>query len=102
MENQNNCPLCQRILIDGPFMNYHHLIPKTFKGKEVIPLHSICHAKIHSVFSERELYNYYHTVDRILENQDIQIFIKWVQNKDPNFYISHKQTNSRKNKRRKK
>ena len=51
------CPLCNREL-GTEWIDEHHLIPKTFKGKETITLHRICHEKIHSTFSERELYNY--------------------------------------------
>jgi hypothetical protein len=92
------CPLCKRPL--GNDHNKHHLIPKTFKGKETIDLHRICHNKIHSVFSERELKRYYHTIERLLENEEIQKFVKWLQNKHPDFYESHRDSGSRKEKRK--
>ena len=43
---------------------------------------------------------YYHTIERLLEHEEIQKFIKWVKNKDPEFYIKHKETKARKSKRR--
>jgi hypothetical protein len=92
------CPICDRPL--GSVWGEHHLIPKTFKGKEKVQIHKICHNKIHSVFTERELYNYYHTIERLLENEDIQNFIKWVSKKDPDFYLKTKDTNTRRRKRR--
>jgi len=92
------CPLCKRELDDTA--DEHHLIPKTFKGKETVWLHKVCHRKIHTVFSERELLNYYHTIERLLENADIVAFVKWLQNKPIDFYIKSKDTNDRKNKRR--
>jgi hypothetical protein len=95
-ENKNICSICKRLLVDDSSTNYHHLIPKKFKGKITIPLHKICHDKIHSVFSERQLFNYYHTVERILENDDMKIFINWIKNKEPDFYVTHRQTNQRK------
>ncbi len=91
------CSLCERPL--GTRWDNHHLIPKTFKGKETVPVHNICHRKIHSVFTERELNKYYHTIERLLENEDIVKFIKWVSKKDPDFYQKTKDTNRRKNKR---
>lgn len=94
----NICPLCQRELDEAA--DLHHLIPKTFKGKETVLLHKICHRKIHTVFSERELLHYYHTIERLLENEDIIIFVKWLKNKPNDFYISSKETNERKNKRK--
>lgn len=93
------CPLCQRelgeILIDE-----HHLIPKTFKGKDTISLHKICHQKIHTVFSERELLNHFHTVERIKENDHIRKFIKWVSSKPTDFFDVSKDSAQRKSKRR--
>lgn len=88
-ESEDACPLCSRNLVEGDSTNEHHLIPRTFKGKVKIRIHRICHNKIHSVFTDRELLNYYHTIDRLLENEEIQKFIKWVENKVPEFYSSN-------------
>jgi 5-methylcytosine-specific restriction endonuclease McrA len=93
------CPLCKRPL--GQInVDAHHLVPKTFKGKELVELHKICHRKIHATFTERELLHYYHTIDRLLENDHIQSFVKWVAKKDPSFYDGSKETAERKKKRR--
>jgi len=78
----------------------HHLVPKTFKGKVKIRLHRICHRKIHATLSERELYNHYNTVERLLEHEQIQTFVKWVQKKDPGFYDGSAETGERKGKRK--
>jgi hypothetical protein len=96
---KNNCPLCGREL--GIFVNRHHLIPNTFSGKETVKLHTVCHDMIHRTFTERELIKYYHTIDRILENEEIQKFIKWIGKKPIDFYIKIKDTRVRKNKRKK-
>jgi len=95
------CPICKRELIEGLSVNEHHLIPKTFGGKETISLHRVCHDKLHSTFSEREMSNYYHTIDRLMEHEEIRKFIKWVKKKDPEFYSKNKDTSSRRSKRRK-
>jgi len=92
----NICPLCKReMLNDGYSSNLHHLKPKCKKGKETVQLHKICHNKIHSVFTEKELLKYYHTIDRILEYPEMQDFVKWVETKPLKFYVSTKQ-NARK------
>ena len=94
MISENNisgiCPLCNRVLIDGDSINEHHLLPKSLKGKEKIPVHKICHQKIHSLFTERGLFNYYHTIERLKEHPEIRKFIKWVQKQDPEFYSRSK------------
>ncbi len=90
MDQPNNCPICKRPLPDKP--SKHHLIPKTFKGKEIVLLHKICHRQIHANFTERELLNHYHTIERILKNENIQKFVKWVKNKPPEFHVRTKNT----------
>jgi hypothetical protein len=93
------CGICGREL-GAVLIEDHHLVPKTFKGKITVPLHKICHQKLHTVFSERELFNYYHTEERIREHSEMQTFIKWVEKKDPAFYIKSKDTKERNGKRR--
>jgi hypothetical protein len=98
-EIKNICPLCSRAL--GTInVDEHHLIPKTFKGKDTVALHKICHRKIHATFSERELLNYYNTMERINENEQIRTFARWVAKKPPEYYDSSKETTDRKSKRR--
>lgn len=87
-------------MIAGKSIDEHHLIPKTFKGKETIALHRVCHEKCHTVFTEKEMRNYYHTIERLLEHSEIQKFVKWVHKYDPEFYTKNKDTQSRRNKRR--
>ena len=89
------CPLCQRPL--GNLVEGHHLIPKLKGGraKDLVDLHAICHRKIHSVFSESELAGYYNTIDRLLEHEDIQKFVRWVAKKDPDFHDPSKLSNRR-------
>lgn len=86
------CPLCGRPLFEGPSINEHHLLPKTYKGKETVLIHKICHSKIHSVFTERELYDHYHTPERLLSHPEIEKFVKWVRKKDPEFMDRNRAT----------
>lgn len=95
-----SCVICGREL-GSVRVSEHHLIPKTFKGKDTIRIHDICHSKIHSAITERELQHYYHTVERLLEHDEIQKFIKWVVNKDIAFYNKNDETKHRYGKRRK-
>lgn len=93
------CPLCNRELGDVN-IDEHHLIPKTFKGKETITLHKICHRKIHATFTERELAKRYSTIESIVQHPEIQKFIVWVQKKEPWFYDCSIESVERKKKRR--
>ena len=93
------CPLCNRELGDVN-IDEHHLIPKTFKGKETITLHKICHRKIHATFTERELAKRYSTIESIVQHPEIQKFIAWVQKKEPWFYDCSIESVERKKKRR--
>ncbi len=95
--DQQRCPLCGREL-GTVNVDRHHLIPKKFKGTEQFLIHKICHRKIHSAFTERELLQTFHTWEALRETEDIQAFIGWVAKKDPGFYTRTFSTNKKKNK----
>lgn len=83
--NEALCPLCLRELAEP--ISRHHLIPLSKGGKDTptVPMHKICQNKIHAVFTETELKNYYFTIERLLENEEIQKFVKWVKKKELSF-----------------
>jgi len=89
-------------------MEWHHLKPITFRSrtKEVhdrnnlILIHRMCHQKIHATFPEHDLLNFYHTVERIREHEEIIKFIKWVSKKPADYYDKNDDTKNRKRKRK--
>ncbi|MDB5959002.1 MAG: hypothetical protein JWP59_296 [Massilia sp.] len=85
--NEPHCPLCGRLL-GNINVDRHHLVPKSFKGKEQFLVHKICHRKIHSVFTERQLAQSFHTWEALRADPDIGAFIAWVARKPPAFYTS--------------
>lgn len=89
------CPLCTRIIDVNP--SDHHLIPVLKGGRrgEKVTLHVICHGKIHSVFTERQLAAHYNTIERLLEHEEIQKFVKWVKNKPTDFKDGSKKNNAK-------
>ncbi len=95
------CAICGRELGDE-LIQFHHLIPKTFKGTEGINIHAVCHKKLHATLTEREMLHVYHTVEKILEHPEIQKFVKWVSNKPLNFNDKVIETKHRYGKRRRK
>lgn len=103
------CPICLRELIAGGSIDEHHLVPTTFRNRykdsvhtkdNKIVIHKVCHRKIHATFAEADLYSYYHTLERILEHDEIQKFIKWISKKPSDYYSKNKETRERKGKRR--
>ena len=97
MENDENiCPLCGRLMAEP--CNRHHLLPISKGGKNTptILLHKICHDKIHAVLSENELKRNFNTIQLLQQNEEIAKFIKWVRNKEPQFYDKSVKTKKRK------
>lgn len=95
----DTCPICLRPLTESS-SDDHHLIPKAFKGTETVCLHKICHQKIHSCITERELLHYYNTVERLIEHEEIRKFVNWVKNKHPDFHDVSVDSKTRNMKRR--
>lgn len=85
-DDWKTCPLCGRP-IPPHLESRHHLIPKLKGGKHgpIAILHSICHGKIHSVFTEAELARGYDNIDRLLEHEEIAHFVRWVRKRPPEF-----------------
>lgn len=77
------------------------MVPKTFGGKTIVDIHKMCHQKIHATFSERELLHYFHTFDRLLENEEICKFVRWISRKAPEYYDKNDDTSGRRRKRKK-
>jgi len=73
----------------------HHLIPKSKGGKETVPLHPICHRKIHATFKEATLARNFATITCLRKDQEIANFIKWLDGKPPDFYRRTSRTTKR-------
>lgn len=80
-----DCGLCGRPMIAGPSVEDHHLLPRSQGGRATIPLHRVCHRKIHAELSEKELARGYTTLDALRAHPDIAAFIAWVARKPPEF-----------------
>jgi hypothetical protein len=104
------CPLCLREIIVG-YGTDHHLYPDYTRlkrkyrdvgdiTKDTITLHFVCHQKLHSLFTNKELTNQYNSIDKLLQHPDIQSFIKWVKTKPLDFIDTSRQSNVRKTKPR--
>ena len=89
------CPLCGRVL-GTVNVDRHHLVPKSFKGTEQFLIHRICHRKIHSAFTEKELAHKYNTWEALRATPEIQDFLTFVAKKDPGYYAPSRSSNDKK------
>lgn len=88
-----NCPICDREMWEGDSVDKHHFVPKCRGGKATELVHRVCHKKIHSLWTEKELEREFNTAEAVKSHPDMQAFIKWVQKKEPDFYdrsVSHR------------
>ncbi|CAO3443904.1 HNH endonuclease [Azospirillum largimobile] len=88
-EEHPACPLCGRPMVPGASLNEHHLVPRTYGGRDTVTMHRICHAKIHAVLTEQQLRDHYHEIEALRGHPDIAAFIRWVRRKPPEFTDGH-------------
>lgn len=88
-ESLGSCPICDREMIKDLFVDRHHFIPVSRGGKEWKWLHKVCHNKIHSLFTEKELERNFDTPEKLKAHPEISKFIEWIKNKPLDFYIKH-------------
>jgi len=93
MKTEKICDLCGR-QVDG--LTKHHLIPKTrhtnkgnkkkFSREEVRDRVAYfcrdCHVQIHAVLTEKELETEYNTLELLLTQPDIKVFVDWIKCKN--------------------
>lgn len=90
------CPICDRDMIKGPFADKHHFIPKCRGGKATQYLHKVCHRKIHSIWTEKELEMEFNDPNKVCAHPEMQKFIAWIKKKEPNFYDKNATHNRKK------
>ena len=84
------CALCGRAL--GARTEWHHVLPKSRGGRDVVPVHPICHRTIHATLSEAELERLYPAMADLRDHPEIAKFLRWVADKPADF---HKRTEPR-------
>jgi hypothetical protein len=77
------CWLCGRPT--GKTIVWHHPIPKSRGGRDVVPMHSICQQTLIANFTNSELQRYGLDVEGLLANPSVRKFVDWVANKAPDF-----------------
>lgn len=77
------CWLCGRVT--GKTTVWHHPVPKSRGGRDVVPMHPICQKTLIANFTNAELQRFGMDVEALLATPTIRKFVDWVANKDPDF-----------------
>lgn len=77
------CWLCRRPT--GKTIVWHHPVPKSRGGRDVVPMHAICQQTLIANFTNSELQRHGMDVEGLLANPNVRKFVDWVANKDPEF-----------------
>ncbi len=77
------CWLCGRPT--GKTIVWHHPVPKSRGGRDVVPMHPICQQTLIANFTNSELQRHGMDVEGLLANPTVRKFVDWVANKDPDF-----------------
>lgn len=80
------CWLCGRPT--GTVIVWHHPVPKSRGGRDVVPMHGVCQQTLTANFTNSELQRHGQDVDALLANPNVRKFVDWVANKDPDFTAS--------------
>ena len=77
------CWLCGRPT--GKTIVWHHPVPKSRGGRDVVPMHPICQQTLIANFTNSELQRAGMDVEVLLANPAVRKFVDWVAGKDPDF-----------------
>lgn len=77
------CWLCGRPT--GSTIVWHHPVPKSRGGRDVVPMHPICQKTLIANFTNSELQRHGMDVEGLLANPAVRKFVDWVANKPPDF-----------------
>ncbi|MEG3082708.1 HNH endonuclease [Sphingomonas sp. PB2P12] len=93
IDETDRCGLCTRTL--GRKVEWHHRIPKSRGGTEVLPVHPICHRIIHASVSNHDLATTFADLDALKARPDISRFLRWIADKPPDFHAPTRRPDSR-------
>ncbi|QXQ07469.1 hypothetical protein KX816_05435 [Sphingosinicellaceae bacterium] len=77
------CWLCGRPT--GKTIVWHHPVPKSRGGRDVVPMHPICQQTVTANFTNSELERHGMDAEGLLASPAIRKFVDWVAKKDPDF-----------------
>lgn len=77
------CWLCGRPT--GKTVVWHHPVPKSRGGRDVVPMHPVCQQTLIATFTNAELQRYGTDVEALLAHPAVRKFVDWVANKPVDF-----------------
>ena len=77
------CWLCGRPT--GKTVVWHHPVPKSRGGRDVVSMHPICQQTLIANFTNSELQRHGMNVEALLAAPAVRKFVDWVANKDSDF-----------------
>lgn len=77
------CWLCGRPA--GTTIVWHHPVPRSRGGRDVVPMHPICQQTLMANFTNSELQRHGTDVAILLANPNVRKFVDWVATKAPDF-----------------
>ena len=77
------CWLCGRPT--GKTVVWHHPVPKSRGGRDVVSMHPICQQTLIANFTNSELQRHGMDVEGLLATPSVRKFVDWVASKDPDF-----------------
>ena len=77
------CWLCDRPI--GKTTIWHHPVPKSRGGRDVVPMHPICQQMVTTTFTNSELQRHGMDATGLLADPAVRKFVDWVAKKDPDF-----------------
>jgi len=78
------CWLCGRVL--GRKREWHHPVPKSRGGRDVVALHPICHRTIHACFDNARLARIGWDKDALAQEPAMARFLAWIASKPADFH----------------
>jgi hypothetical protein len=81
------------MMFRGDSVDRHHWQPKSRGGRTAEYLHRICHRKLHSLFTGRELADRFSNPAQVQKHPEMQKFISWVRRQAPERVLRHRKPN---------
>ena len=90
------CQICGRKMLSGESVDRHHWQPKSRGGNAAEYLHRICHRKLHSLFTNKELNTDFTSPEAVRQHPEMRKFITWVRRQPPEVVMRHRKPRDRK------
>lgn len=84
------CALCARPIATR--IEWHHPIPKSRGGTEIVPVNPICHRTIHASLTNQELATGFAGMEALRQHPPIARFLRWIADKPADFHAPTRRT----------